>query len=184
MLRIIVLSIFILPHLSGKAQFDTSFAKKNIIICADSLAYGFKQKNWELFARYSNPGMIGALGGKAAFIEYVSAQFSKIPDSAWSKYEPGRVLQVVKTENDLQAVVELNSIVEWQGIRITTTSHLIGESWSNGLYWTFFDSQNDMNVAKTIKPDLSNQLIIPSRDEKKESINSPVQKNRKDPGYQ
>ncbi|HMU44860.1 MAG TPA: hypothetical protein PKC72_00770 [Chitinophagaceae bacterium] len=165
----------------SQAQFDTSFAKSNILKCADSLAYGFKHKDWELFTRYTYPAMIGTIGGKQAFISFISDKFALMPDSAIKKYEPGRVLQVVKSGKDLQALLEINSVIEWQGIRVISTSHIIGESWSNGLYWTFFDSQNDIKLAKTINPGLSDQLVIPPKNEKMEPIVSPG-KNKKDAG--
>lgn len=156
------------------AQFDSSFIKMNIRHCADSLTYGFKTRNWEVFTRYSYPAMIGTLGGTKEFIAYISDMFSQVPDSAWKKYEAGKILQVIKTGGDFQTIIELNSIIEWQGVRITTTSHLVGESWDGGMFWTFFDSQGDVNAAKMIKPDLSEQLIIPKREEKTEPLSTPA----------
>lgn len=171
MLKQVMLSLSLtLAFFVSVAQFDTLFVKKNIIQCADSLTQAFKSKDWEKYARYSYPALIGTLGGKKAFIDYVAQIFNALPDSAWKQYEPGKVLQLIKTDRDLQAIVELNSLIEWQGIRVTSTSYLVGESWSEGLYWTFFDSQNDMVAAKTIKPDLSNLLIIPGKKEKMEPI--------------
>ena len=163
---------------SSQAQFDTSFIKANIRHCADSLTYGFKTKNWDIFTRYGYPAMVGSLGGAKEFSTYIAQMFSQVPDSAWKKYEPGKVLQVIKTGGDYQAIIELNTIIEWQGSRITTTSHLIGESWDGGMFWTFFDSQGDVNAAKLIKPDLNEQLIIPNRVETKEPLSKPTkQKN-------
>jgi hypothetical protein len=164
------------------AQFDTLFMKKHILQCADSLTQAFKSRNWEKYSRYSYPAMIGALGGKKAFIEYIAENFNKVPDSAWKIYEPGNVRQVIKTDYDLQAIVELHSLVEWQGLRVTSTSYLIGESWSGGMYWSFFDSQNNREASKKIKPDLSNLLIIPEKNEKIEPIipaSSSPAKNKK-----
>lgn len=163
---------------SSHAQFDTAFAKASIRRCADSLTYGFKIKNWELFTRYSYAALIGSMGGKNEFIKYMDMMFSWIPDSAWKQYEPGRILQVIKTGGDLQTVVELKSVIEWQGRRISTTSHLIGESWDGGLFWTFFDNESDRTSALLIKPDLSDQIIIPAKIEKAEPISSlPKTKN-------
>ena len=156
--------------LCAGAQFDTAFAKASIHRCADSLVIGFKTKDTELFTRYSYPALIGSMGGKAEFINYISQMFMQIPDSAWKKYETGNILQVIKTDGDLQTIIELNSIIEWQGNRITTTSYLVGESWDGGLYWTFFDAQNDAAIAKLIKPDLSEQLIIPKKNVKVEPL--------------
>lgn len=159
------------------AQFDTAFAKANIRICADSLAYGFRTKNWEVYTRYSYPALIGSLGGKTEFMKYMDMMFRSIPESAWKQYEPGKILQVIKTGGDLQAVIELKSILESQGSRIITTSHLVGESWDGGLFWTFFDTEGDLATAKMIKPDLSDQLIIPQKSEKMEPL-SPVPKTK------
>ncbi len=157
----------------SQAQFDTSFIKKNIRHCADSLTYGFKTKNWGVFTRYSYPALVGSLGGVKEFSTYISQTFSQIPDTAWKKYEPGKILQVIKTGGDYQTIVELKTIIEWQGSRITTTSHLIGESWDGGMFWTFFDSQGDIKAAKLIKPDLNELLIIPNREETKVPLSNP-----------
>jgi hypothetical protein len=159
------------------SQFDTSFAKKNIRQCADSLTYGFRTKNWELFTRYNYAGLIGSMGGKDEFTRYMALMFSQIPDSAWKQYEPGRILQVIKTGGDLQTVIELKSVIEWEGRRITAVNYLVGESWDGGLFWTFFDSQGDRISALLIKPDLSDQLIIPAKMEKVEAI-SPQPKTK------
>jgi hypothetical protein len=93
-----------------------------------------------------------------------------MPDSAWKKYQPGSVLQIVQTGGDLQAIAELHSVIVWQGSRITTTHHLLAESWNGGLFWTFFDTQNNREAALMIKPDLSDKIIIPKRDEKIEPL--------------
>lgn len=175
----LLLSVSVFFFTSSQAQFDTSFAKKNILKCADSLAYGFKHKDWELFSRYSYPALIGSLGGKNAFIQYVTEKFALIPETAIKKYKPGKILQIIQSGRDLQAVLEINSVIEWQGVKITTTSHLIGESWSNGLFWTFFDSQNDRNLAKTIHPGLSDQLIIPPKNEKMEPLDAKEKNSKK-----
>jgi len=158
----------------SQAQFDTSFIKTNILHCADSLTYGFRTKNWDIFTRYSYPAMVGSFGGVKEFSTYISQVFSQVPDTAWKRYEPGKILQVIKTGGDYQTIIELKTIIEWQSNRITTTSHLIGESWDGGMFWTFFDSQGDRAAARLIKPDLSDQLIIPQREEKREPLTKPA----------
>jgi hypothetical protein len=168
--RYLFTSSLVFACLFSNAQFDTAFAKANIHRCADSLVYGFKTKDSEIFTRYSYPALIGSMGGKDEFINYISQMFLQVPDSAWKKYETGNILQVIKTDGDLQTLIELNSVLEWQGNRITTTSYLVGECWDGGLFWTFFDSQNDVSIAKLIKPDLSEQLIIPKKNVKVEPL--------------
>jgi hypothetical protein len=166
--RPLFIIILLASALFSQAQFDTSFIKANILRNADSLTSAFKTKDWTKFTRYSYPAMVGSLGGAKEFGKYISDMFSQLPDSAWKKYEPGKVLQVVKTGGDYQAILELNTIIEWEGTRTTSTSHLIAESWDGGFFWTFFDSQGDLQAAKMIKPDLSELIVIPPRDEKRE----------------
>lgn len=167
------LSLFLLTCLlltQAHSQFDTSFAKTNIRRCADSMCIGFKTKNWELFTRYSYPALVGSVGGKAEFAQYMEMMYQPVPPEAWRQYEAGKILQVIKTAGDLQAVVELKSVLEFQGQRITAVSHLVGESWDGGLFWTFFDSEGDMLKAKMIKPDLGEQLAIPQKKESTEPL--------------
>lgn len=172
--RLPLLTGLLFMALFSQAQFDTSYIKTNLRRCADSLTHGFKTKNWELFTRYSYPAMVGSLGGKKEFAEYMASSFSNVPDSAWKKYESGKILQVLKTGKDLLAVVELNSVLEWRGMKVTSTDLLIGESWDGGLFWTFFDSQGDIKSARRVKPDLTELLIIPSRKETIVPITGPA----------
>lgn len=155
---------------SAKAQFDTSFIKMNIRRCADSLTDGFRAQNWDQFTRYSYPALVASLGGRKEFTNYIAQMFGQIPPAAWKKYEPGKILQVIRTGGDYQAIIELKTVIEWQGNRISSTSHLIGESWDGGQFWSFFDSQGDVIAAKMIKPDLSELLIVPKREEKREVL--------------
>jgi len=174
--RCLCCSLMFLISVSN-AKFDTAFAKANIRLCADSLTYGFRTKNWEVYTRYSYPALIGSLGGKAEFGQYMEMMFSPIPSEAWKQYETGKILQVIKTGGDLQAVIELRSVLEFQGQRISTVSHLIGESWDGGLFWTFFDSEGDREKAKLIKPDLAELIIIPQKRETTEPL-TPVPKSK------
>lgn len=156
--------------LSLLAQFDTSYIEKNLLRCADSLTTGFKTKNWEQFTRYSYPAMVASLGGTTAFSNYISQMFSQVPASAWKKYEPGKVLQLIRSGRDYQAIIELKTVLDWQGNLIQSTTHLVGSSWDGGLFWTFFDSQGEERAARQIMPELDPQLRIPKREELKEPV--------------
>lgn len=159
----LLLILVLLGAMDANAQFDSSLVKSQITKCADSLAYGFRTRNWEVFARYSNPAMIGTMGGKAEFIRFLDSTFADIPANAWKVYKPGHIFQLLKSGPDLQCVIELNSIIEAEGKRITAKSHLIGQSWDGGVFWTFFDSQNNRVAARQIKPDLSDEIVIPAK---------------------
>ncbi len=171
--RLLLLPLLIVLAYQAQSQFDTSFVKQNILRCADSLVKGFKSRNWEQFALYSNPAIIGSMGGKEEYINYISQTFAGIPDSAWKLYQPGKVLQIIKMPEELQAVIEMHSILEYQGQRITSTACMIGQSWDGGLFWTFFDSQNDSIAVRMIKPDISPSIIIPAKVEKVELLPPP-----------
>ncbi len=68
----------------------------------------------------------------------------------------------------------MNSIIETDGKRITSKSHLIGQSWDGGVFWTFFDSQNNREAARQIKPDLSESIVIPAKvPDKVDPVNRP-----------
>lgn len=168
--RSLFLILFTVFFVSAKAQFDTSFAKSRMALCADSLVQGFKTRDWDLYARYSNPALFGAFGGRYEFMVMVREMFKTVPDSAWKKYERGKILQVVQAGRDLQGIIELNSILEWQGMRITSTAYMVAESWNNGYTWTFFDSQGDAENARVIIPGLSKDLVIPPKNEKIEPL--------------
>jgi hypothetical protein len=167
-LLLAIVSFFIVC--TSIAQFDTSFVKKNIRQCADSMMYGFKTKNWNLFARYSYPAIVGSMGGVKGFTDYIGSMFDGIPDSSWKRYEPGKILQVVKAGRDFQTVIELHSVLVLQGYRVTSTSYLFGESWDGGLFWTFFDSQGDAEATRQINGNLSPLLKFPKPVEKHEKL--------------
>lgn len=153
-----------------QAQFDTASAKQQLRQCADSFAIAFLKKDWNQYLQYSNPAMVALMGGQAAFKSTVAGNFAKFTDNAWKQYEIGKILQVVKTKRELQAVVELQSILELNGLYIHTTSSLIGQSWDGGRFWTFFGNEGDRMMALAIKPDLSNEIILPLKKEYSEPV--------------
>lgn len=171
--RMAIAGLFMCFSSLAGAQFDSIFIQKNIRHCADSLTLGFRTANWDLFTRYSYPAMVASLGGTKEFSNYISQMFSQVPASAWKKYEPGKILQVLKTGRDYQAIIELNAVLEWEGKLVTSTSHLVGSSWDGGMFWTFFDSQGDVRAARQIMPELDPQLVIPKREEIKTPLGGP-----------
>jgi hypothetical protein len=169
MKKSILLSLVLFVNTVVFAQIDSTYLSSRLLKSADSLSWHFIQKDWNGFMRYTNPAIIGTVGGKEAFIEQVKARLGNIPSTAWKRYEPGRVLQLIKTDHDYQAILELHSVLEWQGMRIITCHALVAESW-NGHHWTFFDAQNSPDIASRIKPDLDPRLIIPPVNQKMEPL--------------
>ncbi len=139
-------------------------SEENIYRSADSMMSAFKNKDWKTFASYNHPEMIKMMGGVDAFDKLLTEQMMQIPDSAIKSIGVGKVLQVVKTADDHQCVVEQNMLMEMEGMRVTSTTYLIGESLNGGKNWTFFDASNGGSVKPTdIKPNLSPELKIPEK---------------------
>lgn len=136
--------------------------EENIYRAADSMMAAFKRQDWQAFAHYNHPSMKRMMGGNGHFVSYISNQMADIPDTAIKSIKAGDILQVVKTDLDLQCVVEQHMHIQLEHIDIHTTSHLVGESLDNGKTWTFFDaSSHGLVTPKDIKPNLSPELKIP-----------------------
>ncbi|HUM97258.1 MAG TPA: hypothetical protein PK275_05335 [Chitinophagaceae bacterium] len=151
--------------LQTKAQADTLWMRQKLHSCADSFTEAFMKKDWDQFIRYSNPAMIASMGGNEPYKIVVAGNFAKIPEGAWKKYQADSILQIVKTANEWQAVLSLNSVLEMNGLLIYTTSSLIGQSWDGGSFWTFFGNEGNKSIAQMIKPDLSDAIRIPPKKE-------------------
>jgi hypothetical protein len=138
--------------------------EENIYRSADSMLAAFKGKDWTTFAQYSHPAMIKMLGGQDAFVKLITAQMQQIPDTAVKSIGITKILQVVKTDQDQQCVVEQNMLMELSGMRITSTTYLVGESLNGGKSWTFFDASNGSVVKpKDLKPNLSPEIKVPEK---------------------
>jgi hypothetical protein len=88
----------------------------------------------------------------------------QIPDTAIKSIGVGKILQVVKTDQDHQCVVEQNMLMEMQGMRLSSTTYLVGESLNGGKSWTFFDASTGGAVKPTdLKPNLSPEIKVPEK---------------------
>jgi hypothetical protein len=144
------------------AKVDPQTAK-NIYKSGDSMLAAFNRKDWPTFIRYHHPSMTKMMGGPTAFSSFVSQQMKQIPAGATNEVTLGRVLQVVKTPKDLQCVVEQHNKIIIEGLDMSRTTYLIGESLDDGKTWTFLDASVKSGVTpKGLKPDLSSELKIPA----------------------
>jgi hypothetical protein len=138
--------------------------EKNIYRSADSMMTAFKQKDWATFASYNHPAMVKMMGGPDAMVNMIAQQMKQIPDTAIKSIGVGKILQVVKTDQDHQCVVEQNMLMEMQGMRLSSTTYLVGESLNGGKSWTFFDASTGGAVKPTdLKPNLSPEIKVPEK---------------------
>ena len=136
----------------------------NIYRSSDSMMQAFKNKDWATFAQYNHPAMLKMMGGEEAFEKLLASQMKEIPDTAIKSIVVGKILQVVKTAQDHQCVIEQNMVMEIEKMRITSTTYLVGESLNGGKSWTFFDASGEGIIKPTdIKPNLSPEIKVPKK---------------------
>ena len=147
--------------LSARSE-PTNDTEKSIYRCGDSMMAAFNRKDWTTFVKYNHPNMTKRMGGTAAFASFISKQMENIPDTLVKSVEMGKVLQVVKTPQDLQCVVEQIIKMNLDGRTIDKKTYLIGESLDQGNNWTFFDASTKTGLTpEDIKPDISKELQLP-----------------------
>jgi len=143
--------------------------EENIYRSADSMMAAFKRRDWVAFTKYNHPTMEKMMGGPQAFAAFIGEQMKQIPDTAIKSLEPGKILQVIKTDKDQQCVVEQNMEMHLNGTKISNTTYLVGESLDGGKSWTFFDASTGRS-PKDIKADISPELKIPEKKQKVDKL--------------
>lgn len=155
---------FLLPLLifccSAASAQDTIQIKKHILQCGDSMATSFKTKNWKKLASYSVPALVEMLGGEEGFIEMTSGVMNQIPDTAIKHFSIGAVVQLLKTKDGWQCIVEQHMKMHLEGMQVTSKSLLLGIS-SDGKKWTFVDTKGDVATAKMFVPEIDDRIVIP-----------------------
>lgn len=152
-----------------KRQVDTG-TEQNIYRAADSMMAAFQRKDWRTFVRYNHPAMMKMMGGPEPFAAFITQQMKQIPDTAIKSLETGKILQIVKTNKDLQCVLEQSMVMHMEGTKITRTTYLIGESLDLGKTWTFFDASSNAMSLEKIKPDISPKIKIPTKKQEMEKL--------------
>ncbi len=147
--------------LSGRRE-SLNETEKNIYRCGDSMLAAFNRKDWMTFVKYNHPNMTRRMGGTTAFASFIAKQMDQIPDTVIRSVEMGKILQVVKTPEDEQCVVEQIIKMNLDGKIIDKKTHLVGESLDRGYNWTFFDASTKTGLTpEDIKPDVSKALKMP-----------------------
>jgi hypothetical protein len=181
MRKMLLLTALIVTTHFCLAQTDTERIKKSILQSADSMATAFKARDWKTIIHFSPQSVLDMSGGAESLIEMTESVMNQIPADAIKYFAIGPVVQVVKTENDWQCIVEQHMTMEINGMRITMMTPLIGQSLNNGASWTFFDSKGDDETARTILPGLSSEIILPkSKQDVVQLYTPPVIKGNKE----
>ena len=157
-----MLLLFLTLSLSSQAQTDSSTIKKQILLTLDSVNQAFFKNDWPSFANYMHPSVIKMIGTKEEFIAYMGDFIKTLPMVKMEKMEPGNILQLIKTGQQWQCLVEGRSQMHVDDMLVSSVSSSIGFSEDNGATWKFIRVNN--GAEETIQkefPDISEKLHIP-----------------------
>jgi len=162
MKRYFILLIVIAFGFEGKSQLDTLLLNKNIYASEDSMIALFKRKDWKTYANYMNPVVIKMLGGKDGFVKYLQEQMEILDETDVQIFKTGKVLQLLKTKEQYQCIVESFMQMALNGTIISGSSYDVGVS-DDGIAWTFFRITETATPAqiKDVIPNLSPEFKLP-----------------------
>ena len=160
MKSILVLLSFFLATLSAQAQVDTASLKKKIYASLDSMIVHFDKKEWTKYVDYMHPKVLEMLGGKDAAAELIGTQMEAL-GAGGIIFKPGKVLQLVKTKDGYQGVIESFLQITMQGMTIAGSSYDVVNS-TDGSKW-YFTTIDNAETIKQMLPDLSADLKLPQK---------------------
>jgi hypothetical protein len=146
----------------SRAQFDTTLISKKASAGEDSLIALFKRKDWDNYANYMHPSVIEMIGGKEKFVTALQQTMSALEAAKFDAFKVGRVLQIVKVNEQYQCVVESFMQMTLNGTIISGSSYDLAFS-TDGNKWTFLriDQSLTPETIKLLVPDLSPELKLP-----------------------
>lgn len=144
------------------AQFDTLSISKRASVSEDSLIALFKRKDWHNYANYMHPSVIEMMGGKDKFVTALHQTMTALESAKFDAFKIGRVLQIVKANNQYQCVIESFMQMTLNGTVIAGSSYDIAFS-ADGDKWTFLriDQSLTPETIKLLVPDVSPDLKLP-----------------------
>jgi hypothetical protein len=161
MSRKIVLGICLLGLVTTSSAQEDYTVRKNIFDSMDSMILLFNQRNWDSYANYMLPALVDTIGGKKAFVEFLSEQMSQFDSMQVSVYKKGKILQVVKTPSGYQCVTESFMQMTANGLTFSGSSYDIGVS-ADGIKWYFLRIEERSSMLTALIPDLDPALKLPA----------------------
>ena len=161
MRRFSIILLLLISFSPIKAQIDTAVLKKNIHANMDSMLVLFKNKEWEKYADFMHPAIVKMVGGKKAFGEFLTAQMASLGDAQFDVFRQGQVLQLLKSGEEYQGIMESFMQMQITGKLISGSSYDIVTS-TDGINWNFTRiDEAGVETFKMIIPGLSDQLKLP-----------------------
>lgn len=154
--------VFIASCIQSQAQFDTLFISKKASAGEDSLIALFKRKDWKSYADYMHPSVIEMVGGKESFVTALKQSMKTLETVKLDVFKNGRVLQIIKANDQYQCVIESFMQMTLNGMLITGSSYDIAFS-KDGNDWKFLriDQSFTPETIKQLIPELSPDLKLP-----------------------
>lgn len=156
----VIFLVFISTNLF--AQTDTALLKQNVKLSMDSVNTFFKERNWEGFTNFMHPSLVSLIGTKEDFISFIAEQMKTLEIAEVQRMEAGEVIQIVKENEEWQALVMAHSQMKIDSMIISSISSNIAFSADEGNTWKFIRVSNgsEQGIKKSF-PQISQQLKIP-----------------------
>ena len=158
MKTLIVALAFLISFTTGHAQIDTATLKKNVYARMDSMIILFKNKDWVRYSDFMHPKVVELVGGKDAFSEMLEGMMEEI-EAEIVAFKPGKILQIIKTGNGYQGIVESFLQMNVRGGMASGSSYDVIMS-EDGQQWNF-TRIDDLEKLKQLLTDLSPELKFP-----------------------
>jgi hypothetical protein len=170
MKRVVVLIVLLCSLHAAIAQEGNAAETglSNLKSASAEMARLFLAKNYAEYIKFVHPKIVSKMGGKAKMIAILKKTLTDMEAQgvAFIEMRCGEPAAIVSTKTALQTVVPQHIQLKVEGGKLLTTGYLVALSSNNGKTWQFIDtSSKSLDELKENFPDLSNQLVIPAREQ-------------------
>lgn len=167
---LVLISIFAMLLMS----MNSKTAKDNLLSQADLMTNSLISKDFKVFLKYNSPVIIELMGGEEAAVDMLSKQMAQINILSIDLSDPS---EIINFNEELQATMTQDVVVEMPQGKIKNRSTLIGISSDNGENWIFIDAQGQpLEQLKTYFPNLSPDLELLPRSQPEIIYDEPAEK--------
>jgi len=153
---------------SQDLQYDSSLAKLNLKTTSQKMVKYLADKDFIEFTNFINPDIIKLGGGKVQMAELTKKSFKDLEARGFSITDVTveDPTNIVVQKQQLQSIIPQKLKIKTKGGYLIAKSYLIAVSNDKGKTWYFADtSGKTLEQIKLVLPNLSNQLIIPQKEQ-------------------
>ncbi len=162
MIRTILFLGLLIASFTSFAQTPAQIAA--VKLQAKTMVDALVKKDYNTFAKYTNPTVIQKMGGAAKMAESLKTGQSKLSEQgvAFKGVTLGEPSPILTVGKELQCTIPQTTEMKMQLGRVLAKSTLIAISADKGKNWTFTDAAGkDLTALRTALPNLSDKLVIP-----------------------